>query len=307
MRQQDKCSVANGLPRWDPATDAGIVSAMRPTRLTLVLAVGLLAPGLLAQGCAAAPEAPDGMSDLSRFLIREFDNEDPRVMEAGIANLEASLSVFDLEGPRGDRGFDPDDLTEDDVSAIEHPDVPVDGCVPVGLVGGSPHDVEWFGRYTLVTDQSPAEPSAASYARTFLAPEDPDCFGEDDDCPLLNTSNQIRRANILYTVDFELWKDFRWFDVVADDEPTGRRTLISRSWFKESFEGVNGQNTIVQSFTLDVFIGAEGGGTWRYHVLWSEADLATPVEESVTQGTVRLSIDQHFTAHDEAIAELFAL
>lgn len=261
---------------------------------------------LLVAGCAPPPEAPEGLSDISRYLIREFDNEDPRVMEAGLANLEAALSVYDLEGPRADRGFDPDDLTEEDVAAIEHPDVPVDGCVPVGLAGGSPHDVQWFGRYTEVSDQSPAEPSAASYARTFLAPEDPACFFEGD-CALLNTTNDIRRANIIYTVDFELWKDFRWFDMVVDDEPTGRRALVSRSWLKDSFPGVNGQNTIVQSFTLDVFIGAEGGGTSRYHVLWSEADLATPVDESVTQGTVRLSIDQHFDAHDEAITELFDL
>ncbi len=256
--------------------------------------------------CAPPPEAPAELSDLSRYLVREFDADDERVMAAGIANLEVVLADVDLQAPRADRSFLPADLTDDDVADLDRPDVAIDGCLPVALAGRSEHDVGWFGRFTLVVDQSPAEPSAASYTREFLAPDEPECFGEAD-CDLMETVNDIRRSNALYTVDFELLKDFRWIDVVHDGEPTGRRALVSRSWIEESAPGVNDQNIIVQTYTLDVFIGAEGGGTWRYHALYSEADLAVEVDDDITAATIRLSIDEHFTAHDAAIAAEFGL
>lgn len=266
----------------------------------------LVSAVLLASSCAAPPEAPAELSDLSRYLLRGFDDADPRVLEAGIENLAVLLADVDLDGSRADRGFAPDDLQEEDLSDIPHPDAPVADCLPVALAGRSPHAVQWFGRYGLIVDQSPAEPTAASYERQFLEPDAPECFGELE-CSLMRTSNQIQRSTAIYTVNYVLLKDFRWVDLHADGEPTGRRALLTRAWMEDSAEGVNGQNTIVQSYTLDAFIEADDETTWRYHALYSQADLAVPVDDDVTAGTIRLSIDNHFAAHDAAIADTFSL
>lgn len=258
---------------------------------------------LLLVGCTPAPEAPQELSELTRYLLREFDDEDPRTLQSGLENLQAILAELDLEGPRSERSFLPDHLQADDLVDLPRPDVPLDGCVPVAVAGRSEHSPDLFGRYTQVVDQSPAEPTASSYARTFVEPQDHACFAEAS-CERLITANQVRRTNAVYTVDYVLLKDFQWVPMTADGEETGERALLSRAWMDESAVGVNGQNTIVQSFTLDAFLPVDGG-TWRYHALYSEADLAVEVDDEITAGTIRLSIDQHFDAHDAAISDEF--
>jgi len=256
-------------------------------------------------GCTPPPEAPDDLSDLSRYLIREYDNEDPRALQVGIESLEPHLAGLDLTGPRGDRAFLPDDLVDDDLAAITHPDAPLAGCVPVAVAGQSRHEVLWFGELAQIVDQTPGEPSAETYARNFLAPDDPTCFA-DASCAHMETVNDVRRSNAIYTVEYSMFKDFRWVDVVAEGEPTGRRALLTRSWITEPAVGVNNQNTIVHSYTLDVMIGEDDGTTSRYQVLWSEADLVLDVEDDITAGTLRIAIDQYFVAQDNAIEDAFA-
>ena len=50
--------------------------------------------GLLLLGCRKAPpEAPKDLQELSRYLYREWQNDDPEVMAAGMDNLHAFLNI----------------------------------------------------------------------------------------------------------------------------------------------------------------------------------------------------------------------
>jgi hypothetical protein len=260
--------------------------------------------GLLALACRPPPEAPTGLSDLSRYLLREWGAEDPRVLEAGIENLASELAALDLEGERADRSFAPEDLDEADIADMAHPEEPPEDCVPVGVAGMSQWEIGLHGRLQTEVDQTVAEPSASAYARRFVEPEDPDCF-PDASCAVLITANDVTRSNPLYTVTMELFKDFRWIDVTSGGAPSGRRAMLARAWIAQSWDGEQGASRIVQSYTMDSWIEASDGRTWRWQVLWSESEIPGVEDEDIVAGTIRLHIDDLFEETDEAIGNLY--
>ncbi len=276
------------------------------TRLS-VLALALMLALPTATGCSPAPEAPTDLSDISRYVMREYDNEDPRVLEGALVNLEAVFDGVDLEGDlRDERTFTPDNLTEEDLAGIETPEgMDPMNLVPVGVVGLSRQPVANHQAFQRQPNQLPAEPSAERYIRTYLAPDDPECFGTDEGCLLLRTENDIRRVNALMRIDFILLKDFRLVDLDGDGPHEGRRAMVGRSWIATNYFGDNGANELRQSYTQDFFIDREDGTTLRYQVLQSETLInGSAIEPGIQQAVVRGSIDDSFGAADDAIDEL---
>jgi len=268
--------------------------------------LAVLALAFALAGCSPAPEAPTELSDLSRYILAEFDSDDPRVLEGALANLADVFAATDLEGDlRDERTFIPDKLTAEDLAGIETPpDTDPADLVPVAVVGRSRHPVANHMAFQRQPDQLPAEPSAETYERTYLAPDDPSCFGVEDDCTLLRTQNAIRRVNALMRVDFVLFKDFRLVDV---DPDAGLQGLAARSWLTESWDGESGGTRLIQSYTEDIFIDLPDGGSLRYQMLQTETDLGPDVADSLVQAIVRGSIDSSFGAADDAIDELLEL
>ncbi|HHO51464.1 MAG TPA: hypothetical protein ENK18_11460 [Deltaproteobacteria bacterium] len=256
---------------------------------------------ILMMACGRPPEAPRDLDELTHFLYREWSNEDPEVLSVGIGNLIEVMSRFDLDGEVSvlERAWELTPPARADLFDVTIPDGrdPA-SCYGVGVARRSVWPISDHARLQLQTDQLPAEPSAAVYVRSF--PDgDPGCFVEEDGCEVMITRNEVRRENLLMSVGFTLHKDFRWVDL-----EDGSRAIITQTHVPHVSEGEGGGGaTIWQSYSMDVWMPA-GSDTWRYQMLWSEADVAG-ASDALQIVTVKSSTNQHFEATDEAIAALF--
>jgi|GEM_PF-673674 len=268
-----------------------------PTALVLAALIAHLA------GCAPPPEAPTELSDLSRYLYREYNHEDPRVMQAGAANMFDFLSTLDLDGERLDRSFEPEDLQEEDVFDIDRPDRPLENCGPISIGGTSRHGIEAHALLMTQPDQTDAEASATFYDRTFPELSDPSCF-VNRECDLLVTVNDAERQNALLTVQFTLFKNFRWVEVLDEDGEHDRWAIVARSWFDREWEGAQGENALLQSYASDLWFEDDDGTVWRYQSLWSESRITPEPDPNIVLGVLRASIDGSFDRADNAIDAL---
>ena len=243
-------------------------------------------------GCAA-PEAPTEVSELSRFLVREFDNPDPAILEAGATNFAALLDAVDYGGSTADRAVTPSSLLDDDVFDVERPpDTNLQDATEVAVFYRSRHSVSAHEAFSVQPDQLPAEPNTQAYERAFL--EGQGCFGTCD-CESLRTWNDITRENMLFSVQFELRKDFRHLE--TED---GRAVLISRAWTEESFPASGGSADLRQSWTLDIWVDGDDGSE-RYRANWAETVFDPPIDEDVIRVTTRNGMNSALDRADEAL------
>jgi len=265
-------------------------------RALLLLLVPLL-------GCQP-PEAPEDLSDLNRFLYREWDNDDPAVMAEGMRALwEDHLSLLDPDAERIDRSFEPGNLQPEDVAELTAPPgTSIEDTLAIAVARHSAHGVDLHARLMTEADQTPVENTAELYDRQFLDPTDPGCFA-DRSCDTLITVNDILRVNAILRVRFDLFKDFRWFPV--GDEDHDHWGFIARSWLADSWVGESGNNTLVQSWTLDVWLDDPDGGLWRYQVLNTESDIAGDPSDDLIRVTTRNGIDSQLGVADQAIEDLY--
>ncbi|MEE2829200.1 MAG: hypothetical protein VX498_08430 [Myxococcota bacterium] len=264
----------------------------------------LLLPGLIACG-PPSPEAPTERADLVRYLFREHDAEDPRVMEEGLGNLSDILDGIDLQGSAAERSWVPEPLEEEDAAEISQPEGrALSDLLGISMAGLSAFPIEDHAALQVLTDQTITEPTATSYLREITEPADPSCF-ESGECEFMRTVNDARRENFLMAVDFILFKDFRW-SAVGTEEEAGEdrpRAMAARSWFEESFPGDNGQTQLWQSYSIDIWLDDGAGRTRRFQTLWSESDIID-VDEDIVRNVLRNSICDVYTAGDEAIEQL---
>lgn len=255
-------------------------------------------PGLflLLAACKAPPEAPADLGELSRYLYREWDAEDPEVVRVGLQNLVDFLSDKDLTGSVNDRSWTLPDLTDEDVAGISRPDRDISAVVGVSVAFESAWPVEDHANVQIQADQRPYEPTAPDhYDRSFVDPTDPTCF-PDQACDRLVTFNEATRQNILMKVTFELFKDFR---AVPMEEGWA---FIARSWFEQSWPGDDGKVMLYQSYSTDLWIGRDDK-TWRFQSLWSESDLGIAASEETVVATVKVATDGIYERVDAEIAE----
>lgn len=260
----------------------------------------------------APPEAPEDLDDLTRYLFAEWDADDARVRAAGLANLQDFLATsvgpegakgpITAETPSGERSWSVSDLGEDDVEGLTRPDRPLDAMVGVSVAHASRWPVGDHARWQTEADQLPAEPSAVRYERTFPDPEDRACFPEES-CDVMETVNDARRANFLFSADFVLFKDFRWVPY-TDVDGTERQAFYSRSWFEESWPSDGGNATLWQSYSVDVFLDRGDGTTWRYQTSWSETEVLGGSDDAI-RATVTPAIVAAMVAADDAIGVRF--
>jgi hypothetical protein len=269
--------------------------------------IGLVLVALIAHlaGCSPPPEAPTELSELSRYLYREYDNEDVRVMQGAAANMYDFVATLDLQSSLVDRSFEPGNLLDEDVSDLTRPDRPLSNCLPISIGGTSRQRIEDHALLMIQPDQTEAEASATYYDRSFPEESDPTCF-LDRSCDLLVTVNDAERANLLLTVEFVLFKNFRWVEILDDDGEHERWAIVARSWFEEEWEGSQGENALLQSYASDLWFEADDGTVWRYQTLWSESRITPEPEESVVRGILRSSINSSFGRADDAIDGLVA-
>lgn len=253
--------------------------------------------------CKAPPEAPTELNELSRYLYREWPTEDPEVLAVGVRNLETFLADFDVsaEASVQDRSWELTPLIEEDVEGITRPeDRALEDLLAVSVAMQSQWSIEDHARVQTEADQRPFEPTAKDhYDRFFLEPDDEACF-IDGSCELMRTRNEATRSNILFTVTFELLKDFRWIELEE-----GRRAFLSRSWFEQPWSGEKENTTLWQSFSTDLWIEQEDGTALRYQALWSESEVGAGENDALVLGTVKIGANDIFQRAEEKIGELY--
>ncbi len=258
---------------------------------SVVWAAAMVALG----GCAAPVEAPTELSELARYMVREFDAADPAVRVAGADNFAALLDGVDYSASTADRATIPASLEADDVADLSRPpDTVLANTTDVTLFYGSRHPVSAHAAFTVADNQVDAEPSTASYVRTLL--DGGDCFG-DGSCERMSTVNAVGRENALFALDFTLFKDFRRLET-----SDGRDVLVSRSWTQEAFEASRGTAVLRQSWTLDVFVDGPDGAQ-RFRGNWAETTFDPPIDEDIARNTTRNGMQNGHELADEVLDE----
>lgn len=258
---------------------------MRP-----VLFLGLLSLA----ACKEPIVAPTELNDISHYLWLEWDNEDPAVLVAGIANLETWAATVPVDSDNwADRAFVIDPLPTEDANA--------EGLTNHGL---DPADASGMGEAYLsmhpptdhaalfgLEDQRPLEPASPnSYVRT-ITEGDAATFATGDS-EVLVSSNAINRENFLFNVDYVLMKAWRW--VTLDD---GRTAVVSRSWAPDSGPVNDDGEQIRQAYSLELWIDHEGGTSLRWLVTWQDAELG--IEQDTLNSLVGGSMNDAFEAQEE--------
>lgn len=256
---------------------------------------------LMALGaCKAPPEAPEELDELSKYLYREWGNEDPEVPGVGLAGLEDFLLTLDLEGAINNRSFS---IGPAGADTVQYVGVPAgqdpDATIGISVARLSDYPVVDHARLQIEVDQLPTEPTASDYVRRFIDPTDPSCF-VDHSCEIIETENDVVRNNLMISVEFVLFKQFRWIEL--PDE--GGWAFFSRSWTDQVWYGNNENTSIKQSYALDVWLPYEGDTTLRYQLLWSESDVAIS-DPDLIAATLKSSSDNTIKAGDDAIEELY--
>ncbi|HJN73041.1 MAG TPA: hypothetical protein QGF58_03810 [Myxococcota bacterium] len=250
---------------------------------------------LAALACRKSPEAPAEISELTRYLAREVQDEDIEVLAAGVEQLDAHLATIDMEGDIVDeRSWIVDVLTEDDVALYEHPDRSLDVLVTLGVVGEELHAIEDHAPYMMWVDQTNINAGVVYYTRTFPDTEDGSCFAEGS-CESILTFNHSIRENALYEVYLEVYKYWRWVEL--DD---GRRAVVAFAWFEESWPTTNGKEAhLWQNFELDVWMDhPTDEKIWRYYVSWTENDVAESAD--IVQGMIRGTTESRYETEEAA-------
>ncbi len=264
---------------------------------------------LLLIACKATPADPE-FNDAAVEALRQFNAEDPVVLAFAARELEAVLRQVDLDASLIDRSSEPDRLTEADVEGFsERPDRDPSAAIAVGVTHGSAWTVDDHVIVQLLADQTPIEPASPElYERILLEGED--CW-VDRGCEFLRTENPLVKDNAVMTLDYTLWKDFRWVDMnlpppsevpdgeTAQNDGEPRWAIVSTSWIKEETVAEDG-TSILQSYTLELWIPSDDG-TLRTMALWSETD--TSFSDDIVASTTRSGIQGIFDAADEWLVE----
>lgn len=264
---------------------------MRPLILLFVL---------LGTACSV-PDAPGDLDELSRYLFREWDNENDRMMEAGIRSFDENLAELDFDGDKDARSFEIGPLDEVDTANIDLPDgVVLENMVGVAIGAWSDWEPALHAELATQVDQAPAEPSSAEYTRTFLEPTDPECLPTED-CAFLRTINHILKSNAAYTAWIDMNKHFRWVNVVDNHGfDTGRRAMVAKVWTPEVYIGEAGATYIYQSYAVDIWLETEDGPI-RLQANWSENSLSD--DPTLIRALIRGSLDDLFEQTDQFIAD----
>ncbi len=261
-------------------------------------------------GCKAPPpEAPEGLEDTARFLMREFYSDDA-TMGAGLTGL---LQWYEDEGQALDgqsptTGEDnvaadfqlqtllPEDLAPTMVSSSGRELSLAGGVMAVTtlscdwagieMIGGRPdQDVvfedEW-AHYTRVFETDRAAYEAATEARSIpaidqvLDPTADDFDPADTAESILWTSNPLGTSEFGVSMDYTLNIHFRHGLYLVQGQE--RHATITLTWQPDPTWGSGGSNALHQNWGVDALVEDADGRVVRLVVIWSDI-------ESVATGT----------------------
>jgi hypothetical protein len=216
--------------------------------------------------CQSPEPAPEDLDSLTAHLFSNFEAED-EVLQLAMNNLRARILELDLTADLEDRSFSLTSLQSTDLEGLDRPDRELSDLTTFSLAYDSPFPVDVHVPSLLLDDLTPLSLTATTYDRIIHEPEDPCCF-QVQECPVMRSENHIIREQLLYTLDYQQLKDYRWVEL-----SDGEMALVSRGWLPESAHGAAGSNHIYQSFDMEAWIPS-GDHTLRYFALYTEFDYA---------------------------------
>lgn len=244
-------------------------------------------------GCKKTVEAPTSLSDLSRYLFREFES-DPEPVALGLENLRSSFRQL---GTATD-GYWLEPLVEEDVNGLERPPRDLSDMTSLGVLKDSPWPVEDHPLYITLDSLVGLSTAAESYDRVFTNTQDPSCF-LDQSCEYLRTENYVHRKNFFIDMTYFFYKDFRWVT-----EENGEAAILSRSWMTESHSGDGGKNNMWQMFEIEAWL-ENGDQTLRLYVGYQEGEYAG-VSDDMARGIVQNGIHSSIEAYDGYIEDFYS-
>ena len=204
------------------------------TRITFpLLTLSLIA-------CGPPPvEAPKEIGELGAFLFKNFENEDPTEMAAGLIELRAFLQSQDVtaEDPFA-RALSMPVLQGEDLGSLSIPDgADAEKQVNVALPGLSRHTPEGSKVLHVEPNQVCIESDTTLYAsREVLSGGD--CW-VDGGCDSLQTKTAVYKRNFLAEVWYDQFKDYRVYTLTEEDEST-TEVVVGRAWIDQVFPAVGG-------------------------------------------------------------------
>ncbi len=107
--------------------------------LGLLAALALMIPFTACEEEVFVPPDPpeEEINDVNAYLFRNWDTDEPDVLEAGLAALIELLDTFDLDADYRERCYKPEPLTDEDLADVPHPDRDPSDVNPVALVMAS--------------------------------------------------------------------------------------------------------------------------------------------------------------------------
>ncbi len=254
--------------------------------------------------CAPAPpEAPEGLEDTARYLMREFYSDDAMI-GAGLTGLMDwyDSEGIDLDGQSPTTGEDaaaadfqlqplvPADLAVTQVSSTDRDLELATGVMAVStlscdwngieMIGGrTDQDVVFDGEWAhysrdFHTDRTAYE--SATEARSFPSIDqamDPSVDGYDPAGTaesILWTSNPLGTVEFGVTMDYTLDIHFRHGVYMVQGEE--RHATITLTWQPDPTWGSGGSNALHQNWGVDALVERADGRVVRLVVVWSDID-----------------------------------
>lgn len=242
--------------------------------------------------CKPPPEAPEEVGALARFLFAEVDGEEASLLSAA-DELGEFLATMDLAAGLRERELTVAALTAADVEGLTVPDSFDPATqVAVAVVGRSVHGFDAAIELALEPNQVCIESdTTVYYGRTFNT--DAGCF-EGGTCAALDTDNEVRKENFLANIWYDLRKEYRRVPLEG-----GGEALFARSWTEQTAFTDNGNGSIDQSLTAEVWLPDpdDASATLRFYAMWSSVTLSG-VGDDLWANLVTSGIDEGFQNAD---------
>jgi hypothetical protein len=287
FRVRLKADPAPGYHCGPPPADVGVLESTMRSFAPSVL--------ILAAACQTAVEAPATLEGALKSTFTNFETEDVRVLQVAVVKMMEEMEAFNLTDEDSlARAVSPSALTHEELGGVTPPpDTDPADQVPVALFGQSVHDFDANRTLAGEPNQVCIESNSTKfYARTFTTDEA--CF-VDGTCEFLRTTNEVRKENIIAKAWYDLFKDYRAFEL-----EDGTRVVLSRSWIEEVFFGDGGGNSFSQTFTTEAWID-DGDKTDRMYTMWAEINIG--LGDDIMEGQIRDGLDEGFFNADQFLSD----
>jgi hypothetical protein len=249
----------------------------------------------VAAGCAKEREpAPSEMTDLVRFLFANW--EDAELLPDAVDNLGGWIDR-NIDTEEAHDGLVLENLTEDDIGSITHPDKPLTDLIGVAGEAHSAFPVEDHAGYLVLGDQTFSNPDQYQVYKRTVTEGQAGAFARGDEGALIRTSNDVTTKTLGIQVPYSLMKDYRWVEGETE------RAVIGRAWVEERSCNGGGGNCVEHTYSIDAFFADGANRSQRMTASWSDVATSIDFGDDLKIATLADGIQKVFTASETFLEE----